>query len=254
MPTVPVLELILFLALGLLLGWLGGLFGIGGGLIAISILGLAFGMDQQHAQGTSLVMVVPTVLIGLYQYWRRGGMDGRVIALMMATAGVMTYVFARIAVALPSAPLRRGFTIFLIVLALYYAWRGYAESHIKIKPIVLPWPFTGIVGLFGGALSGLFTVGGAVFSVPALTLLFGMPQTVAQGVGLALVIPGLLLGLVVYGGAGDIHWPIGLALAAGSVLTVSWGVSLAHKLPETALKYGFSAVLLLTALLLWLRT
>ena len=254
MPTVPVLELILFLALGLLLGWLGGLFGIGGGLIAISILGLAFGMDQQHAQGTSLVMVVPTVLIGLYQYWRRGGMDGRVIALMMATAGVMTYVFARIAVALPSAPLRRGFAIFLIVLALYYAWRGYAESHIKIKPIVLPWPFTGIVGLFGGALSGLFTVGGAVFSVPALTLLFGMPQTVAQGVGLALVIPGLLLGLVVYGGAGDIHWPIGLALAAGSVLTVSWGVSLAHRLPETALKYGFSAVLLLTALLLWLRT
>ncbi len=254
MPTVPVLELILFLALGLLLGWLGGLFGIGGGLIAISILGLAFGMDQQHAQGTSLVMVVPTVFIGLYQYWRRGGMDGRVIALMMATAGVMTYVFARVAVALPSAPLRRGFAIFLIVLALYYAWRGYAESHIKIKPIVLPWPFTGIVGLFGGALSGLFTVGGAVFSVPALTLLFGMPQTVAQGVGLALVIPGLLLGLVVYGGAGDIHWPIGLALAAGSVLTVSWGVSLAHKLPETALKYAFSAVLLLTALLLWLRT
>jgi len=100
----------------------------------------------------------------------------------------------------------------------------------------------------------LFTVGGAVFSVPALTLFFGMPQTVAQGVGLALVIPGLLLGLVVYGGAGDIHWPIGLALAAGSVLTVSWGVSLAHKLPETALKYGFSAVLLVTALLLWLRT
>ncbi|HME81209.1 MAG TPA: sulfite exporter TauE/SafE family protein [Candidatus Eremiobacteraceae bacterium] len=250
----PVLDFILFLALGLLLGWLGGLFGIGGGLIAISILGLAFGMDQQHAQGTSLVMVVPTVLIGLYQYWRRGGMDGRVIALMMATAGTMTYIFARVAVALPSAPLRRWFAIFLVVLALYYAWRGYAESRLKIKPIVLPWPYTGIVGLFGGALSGLFTVGGAVFSVPALTLLFGMSQTVAQGVGLALVIPGLLLGLVVYGGAGDIHWPIGLALAAGSVCTVSWGVSLAHKLPETALKYGFSALLLVTALLLYLRT
>jgi uncharacterized membrane protein YfcA len=50
-----------------------------------------------------------------------------------------------------------------------------------------------------------------------------------------------------------VHWPVGLALAAGSVLTVSWGVTLAHKLPEAALKYGFSAVLLLSGALLWLR-
>ncbi|MBV8082884.1 MAG: sulfite exporter TauE/SafE family protein [Candidatus Eremiobacteraeota bacterium] len=251
------LEIILFIILGALLGWLGGLFGIGGGLIAISILGIAFGMDQQHAQGTSLVMVVPTVLIGLYHYWRRGGMDARVIALMALTAGAMTYFFARLAVALPSTPLRRAFAVFLIVLALYYAWRGYSEtrggeSRKSVKPM-LPWPFTGLIGLTGGALSGLFTVGGAVFSVPALTLLFGYAQTVAQGMGLALVLPSLLFGLVVYGGAGDIRWPVGLALAAGSVLTVSWGVSLAHRLPEAALKYGFSVVLLLTAGLLWLR-
>lgn len=247
------LEFVLFITLGAVLGWLGGLFGIGGGVIAISVLGIAFGMDQQHAEGTSLVMVVPTVLIGLYQYWRRGGMDGRIVAVMALAAGAMTYLFARIAVALPSTPLRRGFAIFLIVLALFYAWRGFSESRNSIRPIVLPWPLTAIIGLIGGALSGLFTVGGAVFAVPALTLLFGKSQTVAQGMGLALVVPGLLFGLVVYGGAGDIHWPIGLALAAGSVLTVSWGVTLAHRLPETALKYGFSAVLLLSAVLLWLR-
>ncbi|MBV8170401.1 MAG: sulfite exporter TauE/SafE family protein [Candidatus Eremiobacteraeota bacterium] len=246
-------EIVVFLALGALLGWLGGLFGIGGGLIAISILGIAFGMDQQHAQGTSLVMVVPTVLVGVYQYWRRGGMDMRVAGLMMLSAATTTYLFARLAVTLPSAPLRRGFAVFLIVLALYYVWRGYADSHIRIKAVVLPWPLTAIVGAIGGALSGLFTVGGAVFAVPSLTLLFGFAQTSAQGVGLALVIPGLILGLIVYGGAGDVHWPIGLALAAGSITTVSWGVTLAHKLPETTLRYGFSAVLLFTAALLWLR-
>src|SRR5580704_32285 len=113
----PPYEYLVFLAIGLLLGLLGGLFGIGGGLIAIAILGLAFGMDQQHAQGTSLVMIVPTVLIGLYQYWRRGGMDGRIVALMALTAAASTYVFARIAVTLPSAPLRRGYALFLVVLA-----------------------------------------------------------------------------------------------------------------------------------------
>jgi uncharacterized membrane protein YfcA len=250
---VSLAEIAIFLLLGALLGWLGGIFGIGGGLIAISILGIAFGMDQQHAQGTSLVMVVPNVLIGVYQYWRRGGMDPRIVVLLMTTAGVTTYLFARIAVALPSAPLRRGFAIFLIVLAIYYAWRGYADSRTRIAPFVLPWPLTGIIGVLGGALSGMFTVGGAVFAVPVLTLFFGISQTVAQGIGLALVVPGVIFGLIVYGGAGDIHWPIGLALAAGSVGTVSWGVSVAHKLPETTLKYCFSAMLLLTGALLWAR-
>jgi uncharacterized membrane protein YfcA len=248
------LDLLLFFALGLVLGWLGGLFGIGGGIIAISILGVFFGLDQQHAQGTSLVMVVPTVLIGLYQYWRRGGMDWRIVTTMALTAGLATYLFARIAVALPSAPLRRGFVIFLLVLAVYYAWRTYADSRRTRAPIALPWPWTGVVGLVGGAMSGLFTVGGAVFATPALTLAFGLPQTVAQGVGLALVVPGLLIGLVVYGAAGDIHWPIGLALAAGSIITVSFGVALAHRLSESALKLSFSALLLVTAVLLWLRT
>jgi uncharacterized protein len=247
------IDLLLFFALGLVLGWLGGLFGIGGGLIAISILGLAFGLNQQQAQGTSLVMVVPTVLIGVYQYWRRGGMDWRIVTTMAVTAGLSTYLFARVAVALPSTPLRRGFAIFLLVLAVYYAWRAYADARSTSKPMVLPWPWTSVVGLLGGAISGFFTVGGAIFATPALTLAFGVPQTVAQGTGLALVIPGLIVGLAVYGAAGDVHWPIGLALAAGSISTVSLGVAHAHRLPESALKLCFSALLAATAVLLWLR-
>ena len=48
--------------LGLGLGLLGGLLGIGGGLVAIPVLAWLYGMDQQTAQGTALVMVVPNVL------------------------------------------------------------------------------------------------------------------------------------------------------------------------------------------------
>jgi len=49
--------------LGGLLGVLGGLFGIGGGLIAIPVLGFMYGMDQQLAQGTALVMIVLTGVV-----------------------------------------------------------------------------------------------------------------------------------------------------------------------------------------------
>ena len=47
------LDFSLNLILGLLLGTVGGLFGIGGGLIAIPALGILFGLDQQMAQGTA---------------------------------------------------------------------------------------------------------------------------------------------------------------------------------------------------------
>lgn len=55
------------LALGAVLGGIGGLLGIGGGLIAIPVLVLVYHYDQQTAQGTALVMIVPNVLIG---FWR----------------------------------------------------------------------------------------------------------------------------------------------------------------------------------------
>ena len=68
-------QLVVFLVLGGVIGGLGGLFGIGGGLIAIPVLGVVFGLNQQHAQGTALVMVSPTVLVGLWHYARRPGFD-----------------------------------------------------------------------------------------------------------------------------------------------------------------------------------
>ncbi|SPS01091.1 exported hypothetical protein [Cupriavidus taiwanensis] len=71
MPDHLLLSSLLICGLGGLLGAVGGLFGIGGGLIAIPALGLLFGMDQQLAQGTALVMIAPNVLIGFWQYRKR---------------------------------------------------------------------------------------------------------------------------------------------------------------------------------------
>ncbi|KWS43416.1 hypothetical protein AL058_25715 [Pseudomonas savastanoi pv. nerii] len=51
----------MFVLLGAAMGTLGGLFGIGGGLVAIPALGVLFGLDQQLAQGTALLMVLPRV-------------------------------------------------------------------------------------------------------------------------------------------------------------------------------------------------
>ena len=86
-------DLLLNLLLGLGLGTLGGLFGIGGGLIAIPVLGIVFGLDQQLAQGTALVMVVPNVMLAIWRYHQRNRIDFRYALLL----GVTSFFFAWLA-------------------------------------------------------------------------------------------------------------------------------------------------------------
>ena len=61
-------------------GLLGGLFGVGGGFLVIPLLGFFYGMDQQTAQGTVLIMVVPNVVWAFSRYRRRFGVDLRMAA------------------------------------------------------------------------------------------------------------------------------------------------------------------------------
>lgn len=46
-----------------------------------------------------------------------------------------------------------------------------------------------VIGLFGGAFGGLLGIGGGTLFVPALVLILGEPQHVAQGVSLVVIVP-----------------------------------------------------------------
>jgi uncharacterized membrane protein YfcA len=86
--------------LGGMAGLLGGLFGVGGGFLVIPLLGFFYGMDQQTAQGTALVMVVPNVLWAFSRYQRRFGVDLRMAATIAGSALIAAYPIARLATGL----------------------------------------------------------------------------------------------------------------------------------------------------------
>lgn len=237
-------------ALGGALGALGGLFGIGGGLIAIPVLALLYHFNEQVAQGTALVMIVPNVVIGFWRYYQKDRVDLHVAALLAASAAVFTYLFAAIATRTDERILRQGFAAFIVLLAIYYTWHALRgkPGGSNLRP--LAWGWTGVVGIFGGILSGLFGVGGATITPPALTTFFGFTQTQAQGLALALVTPGAFVALATYAAAGDVNWRTGIPLAVGGMVTVSAGVSLAHRLPDKELRLLFCGLLVVVALLL----
>lgn len=248
-----IVHLVEDLALGAVLGGLGGLLGIGGGLIAIPVLVLLYHYDQQTAQGTALVMIVPNVVIGFWRYYKTEKIDLRVAALLGASSVVLTFVFVRVATQTEARTLRTWFAVFILLVAVDYGWHIIRGRKERPKTTALAWGWTAIVGVLGGILSGLFGVGGATIAPPLLTMFFGYTQKQAQGLALALVTPGAVVALATYAAARDVQWNTGIALAVGGVTTVSAGVALAHRLPERQLRLLFCALLIIVAIVLFVQ-
>ncbi|MGE4408796.1 sulfite exporter TauE/SafE family protein [Pseudomonas sp.] len=248
------LDIGLNVLLGLVLGALGGLFGIGGGLIAIPVLGVLFGLDQQLAQGTALVMVVPNVLLAIWRYHQRNRIDWRHAGALAGASFCFAIFGAAIAVSLDAGRMRLIFVGFLLALAAYTLLRVFLRPAASNGELRHPWPWLGVLGAFAGALGGLFGVGGAVIATPVLTSVFGTSQVVAQGLSLALAAPSTGVTLVTYALHGQVNWLLGLPLAVGGLLSISLGVRLAHALPERLLRVLFSGFLVLSAILLAFET
>lgn len=251
MHLLVITDLLTMLALGAALGFFGGLFGIGGGIIAIPFLGLAFGMEQALAQGTSLAMMVPILLVGWWRYSRRHPIPWRTATQIGLLASLTTWLVAYVATGLNPNLLRTVFGIFLLILALrMLAKRKPAaeEASSRFSPRLMP-----LVGIVGGACMGLLGVGGGLVATPFFTGFFGQRQTVAQSLSLALVTPCSMVALLTYGSAQRVDWSIGLPLAVGGLFTVSAGVALAHRLPERTMKTAFAWMILGTAIWLLLK-
>ncbi|WP_154584116.1 sulfite exporter TauE/SafE family protein, partial [Bordetella pertussis] len=111
------------LASGALIGFMGCALGIGGGLIAIPALGLLLGMPQQLAQGTALIMVLPTIMMAVRKYHQHARIDMRVAGAGAAGAVVFTWVGAQLALGIASRTLRLSFAVFLFFIALFYVYQ-----------------------------------------------------------------------------------------------------------------------------------
>ena len=235
------------LLLGAVLGGVGGLLGIGGGIIAIPVLAMGFGMSQQMAQGTALVMIMPNVLLAFWRYYQRHPMPLATVGLLGACALVATGPAAWLAIHLDSRLLGLCFAVFLIGLSFYFLRGARASAPVEMKSAGWNPHFMPGAGLTGGFMSGLFGVGAGLIVAPILVRGFGLRQAVAQGMGLATVLPGSVLALATFAQAGQVDWRTGALLAVGGMATISTGVGWAHRLPEKKLRRLFALLLMATA-------
>lgn len=245
-----ILDLLPILLLGAGLGFFGGLFGIGGGIIAIPVLTVGFGLDQATAQGTALVMMVPNLLIAWWRYAHHNPVKLTDVAGVAVVGTVTTWATAQLAHWLNQATLRSLFALFLLVLAV---------RMIRKRPVpaIQPAPkcdkrFLPLVGVAGGSSMGLLGVGGGLVATPLLSGLFGLGQRMSQSLGLALVTPSSVIALTAYAQHDKVDWRLGLPLAVGGLFTVAAGVTVAHRWSERKLQIIFGWMMAGTGL--WLLT
>lgn len=250
-----------YLAIGLSVGFLAGLFGIGGGMVMVPMLVFVFtakGFPAQHMMhlslATSMATIVFTSVSSVRAHHLHGAVDWRVAKAMAPGIAVGALAATLIAGFVPTRPLAIGFAVFL-----FYAS---ARMFVEVKPQPsrqLP----GAAGLFGvgagiGALSSVLAAGGAFLSIPFLArcnvplkraigtaAANGFPIAVAGTVGY--VLNGLRAENLPQYSIGYVYLPALAIIVAASMPAAPVGARLAHRLPVKRLRIVFALILLAIA-------
>lgn len=238
------------------LGWVAGLLsallGIGGGLIMVPGMALLLHLRQQRAVATSLAVIIPTALIAAYRYHQEAvekgapGLDLAVIG-WLALGGVFGGVLGAIIANLIGAKqLRRVFGVFVILVGLVMLTRLNQVTGMGARVPMDALRAAQMVGLgtLVGVLSGLLGVGGGLVMVPALALLLGYDQHLAQGTSLAVIIPVSLSGTLIHFLKGNVIWSFGFWLSIGSVLGAWLAGGWVHNIPSGTLRIMFALFML----------
>lgn len=109
---------------GLSLGFLTGLFGVGGGFLVVPVLVLLFGFGMRMAAATSLLVIALNSLSALVGRWPFTGLDAGLIIELVASGIVGTTIGKKFANILPDKTLRRVFAWIIVATSFYIGYRA----------------------------------------------------------------------------------------------------------------------------------
>ena len=116
-------------ALGFVAGVLAGLLGVGGGIILVPLLTIAFGLPLVLAKGTSLAVILPTSVVGTLRN-RASGLTALRPAAVVGVAGVASaYLASQLSLGLDPRVSSLLFAALLVVVAVRLALQARNEGR-----------------------------------------------------------------------------------------------------------------------------
>lgn len=262
----PLVLLALAVA-GLLVGFVSGLVGIGGGVLIIPLLYLFYAHPEWSgaaipaelhtyiANATSLFVVVPTAMMGARSYTKAGLVVWRVVFPIAIASIAFAVLGTLLALMLPGNVIRICFALFLFFTGAQLLRRkpnAAAESHVHLS-------IGGVVltGMLVGVLSGLLGIGGGAIASALLIQLLGLDLKQAAATSLAIVGFAAIATSAAYawrgwgtpgmppGSIGYVHVAAALPIMAGSLVSVRWGSVANQRMDVRTLRFVFSAFFIL---------
>jgi uncharacterized membrane protein YfcA len=262
-------ELLLPLAVGLLLGTALGMFGGGGGILAVPLLVGLLGMDVDQAATTSLVIVLFGAIAGLVSHHRARRVRWRAGATFGSASIVGAIVGASLAIVVADWVKLAAFAALLLAAGVAMLRNARAQSRAPALPSSAAGGSTDMCGMpipagqprsprtcslplvillatGTGLVTGFLGVGGGFLVVPALVLTLRMPVAYATATGLVVVAMSSLSALVVrLTHTGELHEPaVTVTLITASVLGSLVAARLSGRVPAHRLAMGFATLVL----------
>jgi uncharacterized membrane protein YfcA len=275
---VPV-DVLLILGMSLAVGFISGMFGIGGGFLMTPLL-IFIGIPPVVAVATEASQIAASSFTGSLAYWRRRALDVRLGLVLLSGGivgtglGVWVVAFLRtvgqldatISIAYvvflgavgglmlveslrvilrsrrgrPPPPRRSGQTLWMRGLPLKMRFK---RSMIYVSVI----PLIGIA-IFIGMVGAVLGIGGGFLLVPALVYLFRVPTNVVVGTSLFQILVTMLVATVLHSVTNHaVDIVLALLLMVGGSIGAQFGASAGQKLRGEQLRLLLSLLLLAVA-------
>jgi uncharacterized protein len=263
-------------AIGTGVGFLSGLFGVGGGFLLTPLL-IFYGVPPAVAVSTQANQVMATSISGASSHWADGAVDVRLGSLMLAGGlagsliGVGVFSLLRY-FGVVDATISVLYIVFLGVIGGLMAWesvgalrggggdpgrRTRMRAWMRGLPLKRRFPRSGLyisiipplgIGFFVGLLAAVLGVGGGFILAPAMVYILGVPTRVMVGTSLFQII--FLTAFVTLLQAtfnGTVDLVLALLLMVGGVIGARAGAAAGRKLKAAQLRLLLALVVLAMA-------
>jgi uncharacterized protein len=266
-------SFLLLVAGGGVAGTIGAMLGLGGGVFLVPFLALVFNLPMHQAIATSILAVIATSSAGAAMNVERQTVNLR-LGMVLEIATVVGAILGGLTANFLSAQvLSRIFASLLLFVSFMMIWRTRLNNGAEVLVVGGAFPssykdestgnivhysarripFTLLVSLIAGNISGLLGVGGGIFKVPAMHMVSGIPMKAATATSNFMIGVTAAASAFIYFAHGHLN-PLVVSPAVLGVLGGSFmGVRINRRIKGTLLTWIFAMALLLISLRMFWR-
>ena len=282
----PIAELsisvFILIILGLAVGFLSGMFGVGGGFLMTPLL-ILMGIPPAVAVASEANHILAASVSGFLAHMRRKNFDF-LMGIILLTGGVVGSIIGvfllkyLLSIGYEKIFISISYVLILILVGFYmlkesisslknisdgkikklhdHAWfhglpfkLKFRKSHLYIS--VLP-PI--IIGLIAGILSSVMGVGGGFILIPAMIYILGMPTQIVVGTSLMQIIFVTLVSTIMHSYINQtVDVVLSSLLLLGAVIGAQIGTRVMIRLKGEQIRFLFAIIIILVAIVLLLE-